>query len=125
MSPGKHLGPSDFARVERLVEECMPDLLAFFENRALSHGEIDRIFFDALYRLAHRWDTIQDRRAWLLETLERFARQELAEELRPAEGDEAEGSDSSEGAAPENPEDRDGPGDPGDPDPRAGGKSDS
>lgn len=104
MSPGKHLGSSDFARVEQLVEECMPELLDFFENRSLSHGQIDRIFFDALYRLAQQWETIQDHQAWLLETLERLARQE------------AGGPASSEGTAP---------GDSEDPNPRSGDGDDS
>lgn len=125
MSPGRHLGPSDLDRVERLVEECMPELLDFFESRSLSHEEIDRIFFDALYRLAHRWETIQDHRAWLLETLERFAREDPEEEQPRAERAEEEDSPTPDGTASGDPESRNRPEDPEDPGPGPGGGNDS
>lgn len=110
MSSGKRLGPSDFDRIDRLVEECMPDLLDFFERQPLSLKRIDRIFFDALYRLARQWDTIPDHRSWLLETLEGFVQDELAGDRAGAEEAEKETCEDTAGEpeAPERDDDSEG-----------------
>ncbi|MFP3941455.1 MAG: hypothetical protein ACLF0P_14240 [Thermoanaerobaculia bacterium] len=93
MSPGDSSGPSDGIDVQTLLESVMPELTAILARSPLTPERTDVLLDETVRSLLLQWPKIDDRRTWLLETLERAIGHEARHGPRPLpEEPEDEGS---------------------------------
>ena len=75
MSPLRPTDRPSRRELDQLTEQVRPDLEDLFQRLGISQADAERLLREALVRLAYQWDRIRNRSWWLLDAIEKAARE--------------------------------------------------
>ncbi len=61
--------------LDQLTEQVRPDLEDLFRRNGVSQADAEKLLRETLVRLAYQWGRIRNRSWWLLDTIEKAARE--------------------------------------------------